>query len=146
MLRISTDCCQAKLTKNLLVRNKLILVMAISWTAIVTYYSLVSSNEIPTMPMNFDKLGHLAFYFGTTLSWFLYFRSGKAKKSFKKAAITAFLISFFYGILIEVAQGLFTATRQPDVIDVFANTFGAILAIILIYLARFFSKSKNKAQ
>jgi VanZ family protein len=97
------------------------------------------------MPMNFDKLGHLAFYFGTTLSWFLYFKSQKTEKGYKKSLIKAFLFSFVYGILIEVAQGLFTASRQPDIKDVLANTIGALLAISLIYLTKL-SKSKNKAQ
>ena len=117
--------------------------LAIGWTAIVTYYSLVGSSEIPSMPNNFDKLGHIAFYFGTTVTWFLYFNSRKSNKGYKKALIIAFLFSLFYGILMEVCQGLFTTTRQPDIKDIFANTFGAILASCLIYFKSRYSQSKK---
>jgi len=143
MLTILTDCWLLMLTKNLLVRNKLILGMAIGWTAIITYYSLVNSSEIPSMPLNFDKLGHIAFHFGLTLSWFLYFKTRKSNMGYRKAAIKAFLLSLFYGILIEVCQGLFTTTRQADFKDVFANTFGSILVIFLVYLIKQYSKSRK---
>lgn len=131
------------LTKNLLVRNKLILCAAIGWTAIITYYSLVNSSEIPSMPVNFDKLGHIIFHFGLSLSWFLYFKTRKANVGYKNALIKAFLVSLFYGISIEICQAMFTTTRQPDIKDVFANTFGAILVIFLVYLAKQYSKSKK---
>lgn len=130
-------------TKNLLVRNKLILGMAIGWTAIITYYSLVNSREIPSMPLNFDKLGHIAFHFGLTLSWFLYFKTRKSNVGYRNAAIKAFLLSLFYGITIEVCQAMFTTTRQADIKDVFANTFGSILVIFLVYLIRQYSKSRK---
>ena len=131
------------LTKNLLVRNNVILGMAIGWTAIITYYSLVNSNEIPSMPANFDKLGHIAFHFGLTLSWFLYFKTRKANQGYRNALIKAFLISLFYGIMIEVFQSLFTATRQADIKDVFANTVGATLVIFLVFLIKQYSKAKK---
>ena len=40
-------------------------------------------------------------------------------------------LSIIYGCLIEIAQGLFTTTRQADLKDVLANFTGAMLAVLL---------------
>lgn len=45
-----------------------------------------------------------------------------------------FVISLFFGIAIELFQTYFTITRNGDVVDVLANTTGALLAIIIIKL------------
>ena len=44
----------------------------------------------------------------------------------------------FYGIVIEVLQGKFTASREADIYDVLANSFGVFLA----YLGFTFIKRK----
>jgi len=108
--------------------------LAIGWTAIVTYYCLVKSSELPSIPLGFDKLGHIIFHFGITLSWFFYFNSRKSNKGFKNALINAVLFSLIYGILIEISQAMFTTTRSADIKDVMANTTGALLVVILVFL------------
>lgn len=93
---------------------------------------------MPKMEKNFDKLGHLTFHFGITALWFLYFKKKSGKS--KSAMLKAFLFSLFFGITIEIAQALFTTTRQADVIDVAANCVGGLLAIGFILL---FKRKKN---
>jgi VanZ family protein len=44
----------------------------------------------------------------------------------------AFALSVFFGIAIEVLQGLYTTTRREDILDVAANVFGATSAIFMI--------------
>ncbi len=44
----------------------------------------------------------------------------------------SFMLSVFFGIAIEVLQGLYTTTRQEDTLDVVANISGAILAVVTI--------------
>lgn len=127
---------QVKLIKNLSEHKKILLWLAIIWTAIVTFFCLSNFNELPKIGVsNFDKLGHITFHFGITFLWFLVFKFYILNEN-KKALKKAFLFSFFYGIIIEIFQDQFTATRSGDVFDVFANTFGSLLAILLIILGR----------
>jgi VanZ family protein len=51
----------------------------------------------------------------------------------RKKILKVLIASFLFGVLIEIFQGCFTTTRQADVMDVLANTIGAISAGILIY-------------
>lgn len=126
---------QVKLIKNLSEHNKILPWLAITWTAMVTFLCLVSFNELPKIEVtSFDKLGHITFHFGITFLWFLVYRF-KVLNENKKALSKAFLFSFFYGVTIEVCQDQFTATRSGDIFDVFANTIGSLLAIILVMLA-----------
>ena len=124
-----------KLTNNLLVLNKIYLILALIWTTIVTFLCLINNNElpIPKFEKNTDKLGHMVFHIGITSLWFLYFKYKFV--NVKKALIQAFLFSFVYGILIEIAQGLFTTTRSADILDVAANATGALLVvgIVIVY-------------
>ena len=124
-----------KPTNNLLVHNKIYLIFALIWTSIVTVLCLLNNNELP-MPKfekNTDKLGHMVFHFGITTLWYLYFKHKIINT--KKAVFQAFLFSFVYGILIEIAQGLFTTTRSADILDVAANATGALLVvgIVIVY-------------
>jgi VanZ family protein len=121
-----------KLTNNLLVLNKIYLILALIWTTIVTFLCLINNNElpIPKFEKNTDKLGHMVFHIGITSLWFLYFKYKFV--NVKTALIQAFLFSFVYGILIEIAQGLFTATRSADILDVAANTTGALLVVAIV--------------
>lgn len=48
--------------------------------------------------------------------------------------MVAFMFSVFCGIAIEVLQGLYTATRREDVLDVAANVSGATLAVLGIVI------------
>lgn len=123
-----------KLTNNLLVLNKIYGILALIWTTIVTILCLFNNNEllIPKFEKNTDKLGHMVFHIGITSLWYLYFKYKFV--NVKKALIQAFLFSFVYGILIEVAQGLFTTTRSADILDVAANTTGALFVVTTILL------------
>ena len=85
---------------------------------------------MPKFEKNTDKLGHMFFHFGITTLWYLYFKHKIINT--KKAALQAFLFSFVYGILIEIAQGLFTTTRSADILDVAANATGALLVVGIV--------------
>jgi VanZ family protein len=47
------------------------------------------------------------------------------------------LWSLFYGIVIEVFQGVFTHVRSADVLDVVANLAGSLVGVV------FFQKIKH---
>jgi VanZ family protein len=63
--------------------------------------------------------------------------------NFDKVMGRVFLASVLYGIAIEVAQELFTATRHADFFDVMANTTGAFIAVAVIMIVNFTIKENN---
>lgn len=48
--------------------------------------------------------------------------------------LLAFILSVYFGIIIEILQGFYTNTRAQDVMDILANTFGGTTAMIVILL------------
>jgi VanZ family protein len=133
MLPITTNYFQVKPTKNLLALKIFYLCSAIFWTLLIAVLCLVSFNQLPSIGIGgADKFGHITFHFGFTILWFLYLK--EASTDLKKPLLKIFAASFLYGIAIEMAQQLFTATRKADFYDVLANTSGAILAVAILGL------------
>ncbi|WP_147275702.1 VanZ family protein [Adhaeribacter pallidiroseus] len=57
-----------------------------------------------------------------------------------------FILAVSYGALIEVLQGLMRLGRQPDIVDIFFNTLGALLGIAAFFLVKkFFVKEPLRA-
>ena len=124
---------QVKLIKNLLGHKKLIKRLTFLWTAIVAYLCIVNVDGLPSMGFfEYDKAGHLAFHFGITVMWFLFWRSNFYNTN-KGAMIKAFLFSLIFGICIEIIQG-FSKTRSADIQDVYANIGGSILGLVFIFI------------
>jgi len=109
---------------------KFYLFAALLWTGMVSYFCLANSASLPKMDKGIDKFGHFSFHFGIVLLWFLYFNVQKKESDLKTNLKNAFLISLFYGILIEICQALFTKTRTAELNDMMANAAGAIVAVL----------------
>ncbi len=139
---ILTTYFRVKLTKNLLEHKRTIQVLTVFWTGLVAYLCLASSESLPSVSVfKFDKIGHLTFHFGITITWFLFWKTTYRNEN-KYALLKAFLFSFFFGVVIELFQGWFTETRCSDIEDVVANTFGAFIAVVVIFIC---SKIKSKS-
>ena len=118
----------------MLKNKKILLSIAILWTCTVAFLSLVtfskdieSSVEIPYK----DKYVHFTFYFLFVIFWSFYFKEAKKQ-------IIVLLAAIVFGILMEICQGLFTTTRTPDILDVAANSFGALVG--LVFMKEFIKK------
>jgi VanZ family protein len=106
---------------------------ALSWSGIIVYLCLIKSSNIPIVDItNLDKLVHAFFYFVFTLLWFFVFDFYFKNTNRIKLLFISFLSSFFFGIVIEIFQAVFTTTRNGDVLDVLANSTGALVAIVLL--------------
>lgn len=70
-----------------------------------------------------DLALHLIAY-GSLTFWFQQIFRGS------KNILLVAMFLFSYGLLMEAAQGLLTATRDANVLDVIANTMGVILGSI----------------
>ena len=112
--------------------KQLLLLWAIICSGIITYFCLTDSSNIPAVTFpSIDKIVHFCFHFGFTISWILFFKKelkGKAPDD-SKAYLISFIFSVFFGITIEILQGILTLTRASDVTDILANTIGATVAI-----------------
>lgn len=97
---------------------------------------LVSGNAIPRVSWlaipHKDKVVHFVFYFVFTLLLNLGFREKYGMV--KKAGVLAFIAALAYGLLVELFQGLITADRSPELLDVLANTAGSATSIIALWL------------
>jgi VanZ family protein len=117
---------------------------AVLWTGIVFTLSLVQSNSLPVINIvNLDKYIHAFFHYIFTSLWFLFLISHSQSKRIFAPLMTAFTLSVFFGIAIEVLQGLYTTTRREDILDVAANVFGATLAIFTIVVYYRISRLDN---
>lgn len=104
------------------------------WLVLVTFLSLASFSGIEfnedswlNIP-HLDKLVHVTFYFGITTLGVMFLRERtNGSFYFGKALLSIVFFAILYGIIIEVIQGRYTQDRQGDMLDVVANTIGAIV-------------------
>ena len=82
-----------------------------------------------------DKYVHFTFHFVFTILWSYYFFVLYDKVNFK-IVLGIVLLSFIYGVLIEILQETFTLTRHADVVDVIANSAGAITAFVFLMIVK----------
>ena len=117
---------------SLSVPKQLLLIWAIICSGIISYFCLTDSSNIPAVNFpSIDKIVHFCFHFGFTTSWILFFKKelkGREANDYK-AYLVSFIFSVFFGITIEILQGIFTLTRAADVTDILANTIGATIAV-----------------
>ncbi|MGV9003093.1 VanZ family protein [Flavobacterium sp.] len=121
--------------KTLLAHKQLWRAVAVFWTSIIFFLCLISSEDLPSINIKIegsDKGVHFTFHFIFTVLWMLYIYASFQKITLNQT-LKVILSSFLFGIVIEILQGFFTTTRSADVLDVVANTLGALSAGILLY-------------
>ncbi len=90
---------------------------------------MLPSLNIPHM----DKLVHMGFYFGTTVLGILSVRERtKGTVSLQKTALWVVGFAVIYGIVIEILQSVYTLDREGDILDVLANSSGALFGFFLM--------------
>lgn len=113
--------------------KKLALALAIGYTLFITIMSLISLNNIPKLGSSFDdKIYHFGAYGLFVLAWYNFFEKTTSKY---KILISA-SIAFAYGIIVEIIQGTFTTYRTEDIADVYANSFGVLMAVVFVIIYR----------
>ncbi len=123
-----------QLIKRLL-EGKTLKIVAISYSIFVTIIMLLPVTKGPKISIPFfDKVIHALLYFLFVIIWLLYFKRSKKETISIYALVSVAL--FIYGIVIEVLQGSFVATRTHDNWDIVANTTGIIIGVIVFYKAK----------
>lgn len=95
---------------------------------VVTTGSLLPAHDIPSPPFpGFDKIEHMTGYAVLSSYSVLLFATPRAR-------MLAALAVIAFGCGIEVAQGIFTTTREPDIFDALANAAGALIGQLAAFL------------
>ena len=80
-----------------------------------------------------DNYVHFCFYFVLTVLLVINFITHfKLKKTF----ILSVAFAIFYGMIIEVLQGVLTSNREPEIKDVLFNSLGSLTAAFLLFINR----------
>ncbi len=120
---------------------------AIIWGAIILILCVTPGSSIPTFDwadlFSVDKLAHAFFYFVLVLLiiWGDY-KNGKKSRLF---SVTCLCI--LYGISIEFVQKYFCVDRYFEVLDMIANSIGALVAFSIIYFkigTKYFNSIKRQ--
>lgn len=118
-------------TNYLLVPNKKSFWLAVLWTFLILFLSLKTpSGESKFDFPNADKAVHFTFYFVFVILWFKFLISIKKEDLRYKMGLV--LIAVLFGIAIELIQHYFTTSRQGDLWDVAANSFGSLMGMLVI--------------
>jgi VanZ family protein len=129
-------------TKTLLGHRLVYFWSAQLWTLFVASLCLMNGTNLPRVGIKgADKYVHFCFHFVFALLWFLYFFL--KTKRLVYSVLLVFAFSLFFGIGIELSQAYFTSNRKADVLDVAANTVGALTA--LSFMLILYSTSKKQS-
>ena len=116
--------------------KKLVFSLAIGWTFLIAVLCLVKFNNLPSFGVSeADKYVHFTLHFVFTVLWGFYSWVKQNERTLSKI-VRVFVISFCYGILIEIMQDAYTTTRHADIFDVLANLAGALFALALFVLIK----------
>ncbi|WP_298498269.1 VanZ family protein [uncultured Algibacter sp.] len=114
--------------------KKAAFIVALGYAITLGTVSLITLKDLPDVHISFaDKIFHFLAYSIFALLWYLaFFYTFNLKKN--KALIYAFILAVIFGIIIEILQDTMTVTRALDVYDALANTLGALIASVLIWI------------
>lgn len=116
---------------------------AILWAILITVFCLVQFKTVPLGSVShLDKVVHAFFYFVLTFLVQLNWRVSKQNWSYRTQAVVSVVGTILFGVLIEILQETCTATRHADVLDVIANSVGALLSVVAFKL---YVRFKNKS-
>jgi VanZ family protein len=102
---------------------------ALLWAGVILWLCLIPGKSLPEWNwfaiLDLDKLVHAGMFFVLALLLAQAFRNGGAPMRY---VLWAVVISAVYGLGTEFMQGLEAMGRRTDIIDMIANSLGAMAA------------------
>jgi len=99
---------------------------------IIMFLSLAGSDNFDGVPFfnipYFDKIAHFGMYFGF-MSVLLF--ENRKQITGNRQILMLSVIPFFYGIMMEMFQIIFTVSRSGSVYDVLFNSTGILVSALL---------------
>ena len=118
-------------------KSRISFIYAIIWALIILVFSGVPGNSIKLPPIwNADKILHLIVYMVLSVLLVIGFFFSKKSKSFLNIIFLTISLSTIYGGVIELLQHYFFIGRYGDVLDFVANTIGAVIGALSVYLIK----------
>jgi VanZ family protein len=112
---------------------KFLFVLSLVYTLLMTIALLTPITGTPKIEFPFvDKMVHFIMNAGLFIVWSSFILSKRIGLSKTQTLALLFLGVLFYGILIEVLQENFIATRGADIFDVVANIFGLFFGLFVV--------------
>ncbi len=109
---------------------KLPVFAAIAWLVIVTILLSMPGNEFPKLnwlnKIWFDKWVHIGLFLVLVIFWCWAFAGVNKQGQLKKIFVKIMLLSFLYGILMEIIQFGFIPYRSFDIFDIVADGLGCL--------------------
>ncbi len=126
--------------------------LAFAAYAYVVFIVVVSLSKfvigiLPRDVPNSDKYAHAIAYMLFVVIWGAFLGSDVdvvSKAHYIKKIVKAFVFGVLFGVLMEIAQWTLTSYRQFDVLDMLANTLGAVFGLLIMRLSlKYFSLIKK---
>lgn len=109
----------------------------VAWMITITVLSLVSFEDdlAPDIEIPYpDKVVHFSFYFIAAVLGMLFIHAQNLQfLSARKRTLILLSGLLIYGIIIEVLQQNLTTYRSGEILDVLANSIGALLGTFLMW-------------
>ncbi len=108
------------------------------YTVFLLVVSVAPKEQLPPLadvPLA-DKWAHLVAY--AIFAWLLYRCGKRLAWSDRRTFWTVLLVAAGFGVLMEYAQYTLATGRYFEVWDMIANTLGALLALLLIRMSKFY--------
>lgn len=118
-----------------LLESKSLFFITILYTIALFVASLIKISD-PSLPVHFnnaDKLFHLCAYLILTVLWQWYYFA-KTKSTRLKPYLSICVSTIIFGIIIEILQEKLTTYRSFEYLDIVADTVGALLSILILFL------------
>ena len=115
-------------------RKKAALLLALGYAITLATVSLITLKDLPNVHISFaDKIFHFLAYSLFVVLWYFAFLYSFSFRQIK-AIRYAFIWAVLFGLAIEILQDTLTATRALDIYDALANTLGALIASIILWI------------
>lgn len=121
------------------------LVLLTTWILMIAWLSLSPKPPKPELTfLGIDKLLHAAAYCTLTLlaGWSLSAAIPLGRRAWLLIAVSSFL----FGGAMEIAQAIFTTTRQAELGDLLANACGVSVGLFAAWTARTLNRATNKSR
>lgn len=111
------------------------LYVPLGWTLLTIILLCLPGSAIPSVGvgLNIDKIVHFILFGFVAMSWTFNFYI-KSPDNWKKWMIFFCLLSIALGIALEYVQLYYIPNRDFDIWDIVADSFGAIVFSVLVYL------------
>ena len=117
---------------HLLFRAKIARVISIILILIAIVGSLLPPQQMEQLTFNLsDKLIHCLYYTGLTFFWIK-----STEEPSNRGLIKTALLVILFGLVLEILQEILPVQRNMDILDLFANIVGILLAIVLEHFFR----------